>query len=252
MRVTTPQAQPGRKSAAVDVLIPARDEAPTIAAVVRGVPRALVRRVIVIDNGSRDDTARRACDAGAVVVPAPAAGYGNACLAAMAWLRADDPADDPVLAFMVADGSDDPRELPRLTDPVLEGRADLVIGSRTRGYVEPGAMPPWQRGGSLLAAALLTARFGATVTDLGPFRAIRRSTLDALGMRDPTYGWTLEMQIKAARAGLRVAEAPVAWRHRRGGTPKVAGTLRGTLGASRMILAWLDGAVRGPDHDPRR
>ena len=234
------------------MLIPARDEAPTIAAVVRGIPRALVRRVIVIDNGSRDDTARRALDAGAIVVAAPLAGYGNACLAALAWLRADDPVDDPVLAFMVADGSDDPRELPRLADPVLAGRADLVIGSRPRGFIEPGAMPPWQRGGSLFAAAVLSARFGARVTDLGPFRAIRRRTLDALAMRDPTYGWTLEMQIKAARAGLRIAEAPVAWRHRRGGTPKVAGTLRGTIGATRAILAWLDGAVRGPAHDPVR
>ena len=173
-------------------------------------------------------------------------------VSAVGSLREDDPGHDPVLAFMVADGSDDPRELPRLTTPLLEGRADLVIGSRTRGYIEPGAMPPWQRGGSLFAAAVLTARFGATVTDLGPFRAIRRSTLDALGMRDRTYGWTLEMQIKAAREGLRVLEAPVAWRHRRGGSPKVAGTLRGTLGASRAILAWLDGAVRGPDHDPVR
>jgi glycosyltransferase involved in cell wall biosynthesis len=234
------------------VLIPARDEADTIAAVVRAIPRALARRVIVIDNGSRDDTARRAREAGAVVVDAPHAGYGNACLAALDWLRADDPAGDPVLAFMVADGSDDPRELPRITDPVLAGRADLVIGSRTRGYVEPGAMPPWQRGGSLFAAAVLTARYGTLVTDLGPFRAARRRTLDALALRDPTYGWTLEMQIKAARAGLRIEEVPVAWRCRRGGSPKVAGTLRGTLGASRMILAWLDGAVRGPDHDPRR
>jgi glycosyltransferase involved in cell wall biosynthesis len=234
------------------VVIPARDEAPTIGAVVRAVPRSLARRVIVVDNGSRDGTARFARDAGAVVVPAPRAGYGNACLAALDWLRADEPDGDPVLAFMVADGSDDPRELPRLADPVLAGRADLVIGSRTRGYVEPGAMPPWQRGGSLLAAAVLSARFGALVTDLGPFRAIRRRTLDALAMRDPTYGWTLEMQIKAARAGLRIGEVPVAWRRRRGGAPKVAGTLRGTLGASRMILAWLDGAVRGPGHDPAR
>lgn len=249
---TTTQPSPGGKTDAVDVLIPARDEAATIAAVVRAIPRSLARRVIVIDNGSRDGTAARALDAGAVVVDAPSAGYGNACLAALSWLREDDPGHDPVLAFMVADGSDDPRELPRLTAPLLEGRADLVIGSRTRGYVEPGAMPPWQRGGSLLAAAVLTARFGATVTDLGPFRAIRRSTLDALGMRDRTYGWTLEMQIKAARHGLRVLEAPVAWRRRRGGAPKVAGTLRGTLGASRAILAWLDGAVRGPDHDPVR
>ena len=185
VRATTPQPSVAGKSAAIDVLIPARDEASTIAAVVRGIPRALVRRVIVIDNGSRDDTARCARDAGAVVVAARFAGYGNACLAALAWLHTDDASDDPVLAFMVADGSDDPRELPRITDPVLTGRADLVIGSRSRGFIEPGAMPPWQRGGSLFAAAVLTARFGSQVTDLGPFSRIRRRTLDPPAMPDP-------------------------------------------------------------------
>lgn len=230
----------------VDVIIPARDEADTIAAVVRSVPRAWVREVVVVDNGSRDDTAARAQAAGARVVPCPEAGYGRACLAALAALP-----PDGIVAFMVADGSDDPRELPRLVDPIVADEADLVLGSRTRGYIEPGAMPPWQSVGSRFAAAGLRLRFGQDATDLGPFRAIRRDALDALGMRDPTYGWTLEMQIKAARAGLRVREVPVAWRARRGGSPKVAGTLRGTLGASRMILAWLVGAFAGPDHDPR-
>ena len=141
--------------------------------------------------------------------------------------------------------------MPRPVDPIEAGEADLVIGSRMKGYDEPGAMPPWQSVGSRVAAAGLRLRFGQDATDLGPFRAIRRDALDALGMRDPTYGWTLEMQIKAARAGLRVREVPVAWRARRGGSPKVAGTLRGTLGASRMILAWLVGAFAGPAHDPR-
>ena len=230
----------------VDVIIPARDEADTIAAVVRSVPRAWVREVVVVDNGSRDDTAARAQAAGARVVSCPEAGYGRACLAALAALP-----PDGIVAFMVADGSDDPRELPRLVDPIVADEADLVLGSRMKGYVEPGAMPPWQSVGSRVAAAGLRLRFGQDATDLGPFRAIRRDALDALGMRDPTYGWTLEMQIKAARAGLRVREVPVAWRARRGGSPKVAGTLRGTLGASRMILAWLVGAFAGPDHDPR-
>jgi len=230
----------------VDVIIPARDEAATIGAVVRGIPRAWVRQVVVVDNGSRDETAAEARDAGAVVVACPVPGYGRACLAALETLPRDG-----IVAFMVADGSDDPRELPRLLDPILADAADLVIGSRILGYIEPGAMPPWQSIGSRVAAAGISLRFGQRVTDLGPFRAIRRDCLDALAMHDPTYGWTLEMQIKAARAGLRVREVPVAWRRRRGGEPKVAGTLKGTLGASRMILAWLLGAFRGPAYDPR-
>lgn len=231
--------------APVDVIIPARDEAATVGDVVRALARESVRRVVVADNGSADGTADVARAAGATVVHAPVAGYGHACLAALASLPRDG-----VVAFLVADGSDDPAELGRVVAPLHEGRADLVIGSRTRGVIEPGAMPPWQRGGSLFAAAVLTLRYGALVTDLGPYRAIRREALDALAMRDRTYGWTLEMQIKAARAGLRVVEVPVSWRRRRGGAPKVAGTLRGTLGATKKILAWLDGAVRGPDHDP--
>lgn len=229
----------------VDVVIPARDEAATIARVVRSIPREWVRTVLVVDNGSRDGTGDIARGAGATVVREEKPGYGNACLAAMRYLPRDG-----VMAFMVADGSDDPRELPRLVSPLADGSADLVVGSRTLGYVEPGAMPPWQRGGSLFAAAVLGVRYGHLVTDLGPFRAIRREALDALAMRDPTYGWTLEMQIKAARAGLRVREVPVCWRNRRGGEPKVSGTLRGTLGASRSILRWLRGAVQGAGHDP--
>ncbi len=231
----------------VDVIIPARDEAVTIADVVRAIPRPLVTRVTVADNGSTDGTGDRAREAGALVVREDRPGYGNACLAAIGSL----PPDADVLVFLVADGSDDPAEIPAVIAPIVEGRADLVIGSRLRGAVEPGAMTRFQRAGSLFAAAVLTVRYGTVTTDLGPFRAIRREPLGALGMRDRTYGWTLEMQVKAARAGLRVVEVPVSWRHRRGGQPKVTGTLRGTLGATRMILAWLRGAVLGPGHDPR-
>lgn len=230
----------------VDVIIPARDECETIAGVVREIPRAWVRSVTVVDNGSRDGTAEVARRAGAQVVHEPLAGYGRACLRALEALPRDG-----VVVFLVADGSDDPRELPRVVDPVLEGRADLVIGSRFQGWVAPGAMPPWQSMGSRVAALGLRLRFGQSVSDLGPFRAISRPALDGLAMRDPTYGWTLEMQIKAARQGLRVREVPVAWRQRRGGSPKVAGTLKGTLGASAMISRWLYGAFRGPEHDPR-
>lgn len=232
----------------VVVIVPAKDEAATVGDVVREVP-GWVSRVIVVDNGSVDGTAEVARAAGATVLRSDRVGYGAACLAALDHLRAL--GEDPVVAFMVADGSDDPRELPRVVDPVREGRADLVIGSRTRGYVTPGAMPAWQRAGSLFAAGVLTLRYGSLVTDLGPMRAIRRSTLDALSMRDPSYGWTLEMQIKAARAGLRVIEAPVSWRPRRAGEPKVGGTWKGSLGASKRILAWLGGAIGGASRDPR-
>lgn len=231
----------------VDVIIPARDEAATIADVVRAVPRELVRHIVVADNGSRDGTAERAREAGALTVREDSPGYGAACLTALASL----PDDGDAVVFLVADGSDDPSELDRVLAPIRDGRADLVIGSRFRGHIEPGAMPAFQRVGNLVATTGLTLRFGQRVTDLGPFRAIRRDALRALAMRDRTWGWTLEMQVKASRMGLRVVEVPVSWRNRRGGAPKIGGTLRGSLAASRVILSWLRGAVLGPAFDPR-
>lgn len=230
----------------VDVVIPARDEEATIGDVVRSIPRPLVRRVVVVDNGSADATVARAAEAGAVVVREPRAGYGSACLSAISAM----PDDTEIVVFMVADGSDDPAYLARLIDPIARGEADLVIGSRTRGEVEPGAMTLPQRTGSLLAAVVLSLRFQQLTTDLGPFRAIRREALGSLDMRDRTYGWTVEMQIKAFRKGFRVVEVPVSWRNRRGGEPKVSGTLKGTLGAITRISKWLKGAVLGPTHDP--
>lgn len=231
----------------VDVIIPARDEAETIASVVRAVPRALVRHIVVADNGSRDGTAARAREAGALTVREESPGYGAACLAALASL----PDDGDAVVFLVADGSDDPAELDRVLAPLRESRADMVIGTRMRGHIEPGAMPLFQRVGNHVASVGLTLRFGHRVTDMGPFRAIRRDALRALAMRDRTWGWTLEMQVKAARQGLRVVEVPVSWRNRRGGTPKIGGTLRGSLAASRVILSWLRGAMLGPEYDPR-
>lgn len=231
----------------VDVIVPARDEEATISDVVRAIPPGLVRHVVVADNGSRDATAARALEAGARVVREPSPGYGAACLAALASF----PADGDAVAFLVADGSDDPAELPRVLAPLAEGRADLVVGSRFLGAIEPGAMPTFQRAGNAVATAGLTLRFGRRVTDLGPFRAIRRDALASLGMRDRTWGWTLEMQVKAARAGLRVVEVPVSWRNRRGGAPKIGGTLKGSLAASRVILSWLGAAALGPRFDPR-
>lgn len=227
----------------IDVIIPALDEVESIAAVVRAVPRPPVGRVVVVDNGSSDGTAEAAAAAGATVAVEPARGYGSACLAGLRAL----PQDSEVVVFLDADGSDDPAFVPALVAPIVEGRADLVIGSRDPAQSEPGALLRHQRAGNALAAAWLRLRFGQPATDLGPFRAIRRAALDALRMSDRGYGWTIEMQIKAARAGLRYAEVPVPTRRRRGRS-KISGTVRGTLGASVKILgllAWHDLARPG-------
>ena len=221
----------------IDVVIPALDEELAVGAVVAAL-LAHVRHVYVVDNGSKDRTAEVARAAGATVVTEPRRGYGAACLAGIAAL----PADCDVVVFVDADGSDEPAELPALVAPIVGGRADLVIGSRALGRVERGALTPQQRVGNRIAATWLRARFGLPATDLGPFRAIRKTSLDALGMVDADYGWTIEMQIKAARHGLRYAEVPASYKQRIG-VSKVSGTLRGVLGASYKILgllAWYD------------
>lgn len=223
----------------VDVIIPALNEARSIGEVVRALPRPLVRSVIVVDNGSTDGTAERARDAGAEVVVEPHRGYGSACLSGIRSL----PPDTDVVVFLDADGSDDPSVLPRLVEPIVTGRADFVVGSRALGNAEPGALTVQQRVGNAVAARWLRLRFGLPATDLGPFRAIRRSCLEELSMADRNYGWTVEMQLKAARKGLRYTEVPVPYRRRREGASKVAGTVRGTLGATFKILgllAWHD------------
>jgi glycosyltransferase involved in cell wall biosynthesis len=223
----------------VDVIIPALNEAPSVGEVVCALPRSLVRTVLVVDNGSTDGTATRAREAGAEVVLEPRRGYGSACLAGLRSL----PPDTEVVVFLDADGSDDPSSLHRLLAPIEAGQADLVVGSRALGEAEPGALSVQQRVGNVVAAAYLRIRFGLPATDLGPFRAIRRTCLDELSMADRDYGWTVEMQLKAARKGLRYAEVPVRYRRRRAGTSKVAGTVRGTIGATVKILgllAWHD------------
>ncbi len=197
-----------------------------------------MRTVYVVDNGSRDRTAEVARAAGAIVVSEPRRGYGSACLAGIAAL----PADAEIVVFVDADGSDEPSELAALIAPIVAGSADLVIGSRALGRLEPGALTPQQRVGNAIASAWLRTRFGQPATDLGPFRAIRRSALDSLGMVDTNYGWTIEMQIKAAQHRLRYAEIPASYK-RRLGVSKVSGTIRGVLGASYKILgllAWYD------------
>jgi glycosyltransferase involved in cell wall biosynthesis len=224
----------------VAVVIPALDEERALPGVLAAIPRDLVAEVVVADNGSTDRTPEVARDAGATVVREPRRGYGAACLAGIAALRARPPR---VVAFLDADGSDDPAELPRVVGPILAGEADLVIGSRVLGQAETGALTPVQRFGSRFAAWLLGAWFGVRFTDLGPFRAIGWEALDRLALRDRGYGWTAEMQARAARAGLRCVEVPVACRRRVAGRSKVSGTVRGVLGAGFKILATI-GRVR--------
>lgn len=218
----------------VDVIVPALNEAAAIRHVVRHLLAQRVRTVYVVDNGSDDGTAEIASSAGAVVVSAPQRGYGAACLAGLCAL----PPDTGIVVFADADGSDDVRSLDCLVEPIRRGEADFVVGTRALGLAEPGSMTVIQRLGNFVASAWLRRRFGLPVTDLGPFRAIRVSSLKALGMSDAGYGWTVEMQIKAARAKLRYREVPVAYR-RRVGRSKISGTLRGTLAASAKILLLL-------------
>jgi len=218
----------------VDVIIPALNEELSVGSAVSSIPSTLVRHIHVVDNGSEDATAEVARAAGARVVSEKTRGYGAACLAGIASLESD----GDVVVFMDADGSDVPSELGSLLQPIFEHRADLVVGSRALGHTQMGALTAQQRVGNAIASSWLRMRFGLAATDLGPFRAIRRASLNALGMRDTSYGWTVEMQIKAAREGLRYAEVPVSYR-RRIGKSKISGTIRGTLGAGYKILGLL-------------
>ena len=231
----------------VDAVIPAWNEAEAIALVLDALPRPLVRRIVVCDNGSTDGTAEIARAHGAIVVREPRRGYGAACLRGLAALEADPP---DIVLFLDADLSDDPAEAVQILEPILAGRADFVIGSRTLGSREPGALTPQARFGNWLATRLLLALYGARFTDLGPFRAIRFRSLLDLDMRDLDFGWTVEMQIKAARAGLRTAEVPARYR-RRIGRSKISGTVSGSVRAAIKILGTIavDFARQGP---PRR
>ncbi len=221
--------------ARVSVVIPALDEAEPIADVVRAVPREIADEVIVVDNGSRDRTAEHARSAGARVVSEPQRGYGRACHAGVRAL-----ADDcEIVVFLDGDGSDCPELMARLVQPIIEGTHDFVIGSRTRGERERGSLNFQQVFAGRAAGLLLRLLYGVRYTDMCPFRAIRRDALERLGMREQTYGWNLEMQMRAARAGLRILELPVNHRRRTGGESKVSGTLRGTILAGTRILLTL-------------
>ncbi len=215
----------------VELIIPARNEECSIGRVLAEVPRGLYRRILVVDNGSTDRTAEVARATGAAVLPEPVRGYGRACLRAVRALQAD----TDVVVFMDGDGSDVPGEAIALLRPILDNEADLVAGSRVLGNAENGALAPHQRFGNRLATACINLLYGHRYTDLGPFRAIRASSLRALDMRDTGYGWTVEMQTKALRRGLRVVEVAVSYR-RRIGESKISGRLLPSLAAGAKIL----------------
>ncbi len=216
---------------ATAVIIPAFNEAAAIGEVVREIPPT-VDAIIVVNNGSTDATTDVARGAGAIVIDEPRKGYGYACLAGIAHAKS---LGCDVLVFLDGDHSDYPEDLPTVLAPMLEHRADLVIGSRAIGVREPGALLPQQLVGNAIATLLIRLRTGVRFTDLGPFRAITTRAFDSLAMRDGTYGWTVEMQMKAARKGLRCVEVPVRYR-RRIGESKVSGTVKGTVMASVKIL----------------
>jgi len=220
------------------VLIPAFNEEESLPFVLAGIPKAWVREVVVCNNGSTDRTAEVARLMRATVVDARKRGYGSACLAGIRYLEQKPPSERPeIVVFLDGDYSDYPDDLPEVVGPILKDEKDLVIGSRLSGRSEPGSMTLPQRFGNWLAPFLIRLLYGYRFSDLGPFRAIRREKLIALNMRDTNYGWTVEMQIKAARQGLRCAEVPVRYRKRAAGKSKVSGTLKGVVLAAWKIIS---------------
>ena len=215
----------------VTVVIPTLNEAGAIGDLVKDLQRQPVAEIIVVDNASTDGTADAAARAGARVIREPLRGYGHACAAGVAAARGND-----VFVFIDGDYSFLPSEMPALLAPLEQGRADLVLGSRTWGHIAPGSMPAQQRFGNWLGAQLLRLLYGAPVTDLGPYRAITRDLLSTLDMREMTYGWHIEMIAKAARRRARIVEAPISYHARRAGVSKVSGTVRGSLLAGYYIL----------------
>ena len=214
----------------ITVIIPVLNEQEALPHVLKDLPWDKLQEVIVVDNGSTDATAEVARQCGARVIHEPQRGYGAACLAGIHAIRGAD-----LVVFVDGDYSDHGNELPDLVKPILTGQADMVIGSRVLGVRERGALPPQARWGNWLAVTLIRLFYGFCYTDLGPFRAIRASSLLALGMEDQEYGWTVEMQVRAIHAGLRIQEVPVSYR-RRMGCSKISGTLRGCVLAGSAII----------------
>ena len=215
----------------VSVIIPAHNEAQAIGRVLGDLPSNLVTEVIVVDSNSTDATSEIARSMGARVLPEPRRGYGRACLTGLA--NADHP---EVVVFLDGDYSDRPSELPILLAPIIEGRADITLGSRLCGKNHPDALPWHQAFGNRLAAGLIRTLYGVKITDLGPFRAARADVLPALALEEATYGWAVEMILKGAIAGYRIVEVPVSY-HPRIGKSKISGTVKGTVGAAWFILS---------------
>lgn len=221
------------------IIIPAFNEQHSVGKVLQAIPRALVKskRIIVVDNNSKDKTRKVAEEAGVTVLREKQQGYGYACLKGMEYI-AEKARKPDMIVFMDADFSDYPQELPIVIGPILAGEADMVIGSRALGKRQKGSMTPQQVFGNWLATRLIKLLYGVKYTDLGPFRAIRYDALMRMEMQDKTYGWTVEMQLKAAKMGLRVKEVPVSYRQRIG-VSKVSGTVKGTVMAGYKILGWI-------------
>jgi glycosyltransferase involved in cell wall biosynthesis len=219
----------------ISVIIAALNEEAAIANVINSVPKNLADEIVVVDNGSKDRTAEIATAAGARVVKEPVPGYGRAF---RAGLRSVSPKCE-IVVFLDGDGSDCPEMMDRLVTPIMEGKSDFVIGSRTRGNRETGSMNFHQVLAGYMIGLILQILYGVRSTDMGPFRAIRRDTLDRLGLREQTYGWPLEMQMRAAQARVRTIEVPVDYRRRAGGHSKIAGTVRGSVLAATRILTTL-------------
>jgi glycosyltransferase involved in cell wall biosynthesis len=218
----------------VDLIIPVLNEEASIGLVLKDLPGKLLRHVIVCDNGSIDKTMHMAASCGAVVLQEPARGYGNACLKGMEFISQQDMSPD-IVVFLDGDYSDFPEELPSIIKPIIEQKADLVIGARNSAMREAGSMTPQQVFGNWLACRMIHLLYGHTFTDLGPFRAIAYPKLLELNMCDRNYGWTVEMQVKALKKQLKIMEVPVHYRKRKG-TSKVSGTIRGTIGAGYKII----------------
>ena len=219
----------------VSVIIPAFNEENGIGEVIKEIPLELVSEVVVINNASTDNTEKIARDAGATVLRESTRGYGRACLKGIDYLKKKG-VKPSIVIFLDADHSDYPEEMRELIKPILEDKADLVIGSRALGQKESGSMTPQQIFGNWLATRLLRVLYKVSFTDLGPFRAIRYDSLILLDMQDKTYGWTVEMQLKAAKMGLRCLEVPVSYR-KRIGFSKISGTVKGTIMAGVKIIS---------------
>ena len=221
---------------AINVIIPARNESSAISKVIGDIPD-FVQEIIVVDNGSSDPTAEVAKNAGASVLHEPQKGYGHACLKGLDYLKNLNKKTD-IVVFLDGDYSDYPEQMSDIIAPIIEKNIDFVLGSRKRNLSEKGAMQPQQRFGNWLATRLMTLFFNSKFTDLGPFRAIKYEVLKSLDMRDQTYGWTVEMQLKILKQKFTYCEIPVKYRNRIG-VSKVSGTLKGTIFAGVKILSWI-------------